>query len=126
MPPHKEEHHSLARNLIKARIERLVAPYDFSIRSKTHPDECPCYKTGKTCHPDNREELNCFFCFCPDYDLSKQEGGCLKGNPESTGRFYKNLNIQNPNKRIWDCTHCHYPHKKENITECLEMLFKIS
>jgi Zn-finger protein len=81
------------------------------VRSKTHPNECPCYKT-KPCHSG---KINCLLCFCPEYDLSKPEGGCLRGG---NGKwFYTPLQ---PAGKIWDCSGCSYPHEEENIKKELK------
>lgn len=96
--------------------EENINEWDYNKRSKTHPKECPCYK-DKPCH--NKGDINCLLCFCPEYDLSKEEGGCLrKGN----GKY-----IQHPTLaagKIWDCSGCDWPHKKDNIKKYIKEILR--
>jgi Zn-finger protein len=108
--------HNLAKKLIKERIQKISEDWSFEKRSKEHQNECPCYTKGK-CH--QLEDLNCFFCYCPEYDLTIQEGGCKIGNPKGKWFYHKDL----PKRKIWDCSDCDYPHKPQNIVNYLMSLF---
>ncbi len=102
--------HAQAKKFIEKRINQLIKDYDFEKRKKTNPDECVCYEQNKKCH--NLEELNCFFCYCPNYDTSVKEGGCKINSPK--GKY-----IDNHEGKIWDCSDCDIMHNKENIRKYL-------
>lgn len=58
----------------------------------------PCHKV-KDC-----ENFNCLFCYCPLYALGKDCGG----------------NFVYTKKGVKNCTHCTYPHQRENYDEVVE------
>ena len=60
----------------------------------------PCHKV------ENTEEFNCLFCYCPLYSLGKECGG----NP---------IFLENG---IKDCSHCIFPHKKQNYDKIMEKM----
>lgn len=99
----------------KETNDENLKSWDFEIRSKTHPHECPCY-TGQPCH---KLPLNCLLCFCPEYDLSKEEGGCKR---KGDGQWFYHPNL--PNKKVWDCSNCDWPHKKDNIKKYLKAILE--
>jgi Zn-finger protein len=103
---------------VEKRIEEIMELFSFEKISKEHPEMCPCYKKGKKCH--EIAELNCFFCFCPEYDRSKQEGGCKRSSKYGKWFFHKKL----PKGKIWDCSLCTYPHEKKNAIEILRKIYK--
>lgn len=94
-------------------IEKTLSEYRYDNRKKSHPAECPLYSMDVKCH--NLENLNCYLCYCPFYDAKKQEGGCLKDNPYSKGKWFEHPNL--PKGQIWDCSDCNYPHIEKNIRE---------
>lgn len=57
----------------------------------------PCHQT------DDSENFNCLFCYCPLYALGKNCGGDF---------VYTDKGIKN-------CSHCNYPHQKENYDDVL-------
>ncbi len=107
--------HKIAEDIIEKRISKLIDEWDFDKRKNTNPEECICYQQNKPCH--NITNLNCFFCYCPNYDTSVKEGKC-KINSQ------KAKYIDNHEGRILDCTDCDFPHKRENAIKLLEGLFK--
>ena len=52
----------------------------------------PCHKGA------DPETFNCLFCYCPLYALGKKCGG----------------NFQYNKKGFKDCTHCSFPHRRDN------------
>jgi Zn-finger protein len=60
----------------------------------------PCHRA------DDPNEFNCLFCYCPLYALGKDCGG----------------NFVYTDKGIKNCTHCNYPHQKENYDGVLAKL----
>lgn len=65
--------------------------------------ECECFP----CHAGVEEpDFNCLFCYCPLYLLGKECGG----------------NYQYTEGGIKDCSHCTFPHRKENFDAVLRKL----
>jgi Zn-finger protein len=106
--------HELANEIIEKRIDEFVDEWDFNTRRKIHPEECVCYRQNKKCH--NIEELNCLFCYCPNYIRTIKEGACKIESPK--GKY-----IDNHEGKIWDCSDCDFPHTKENAIKFLNELF---
>ncbi len=109
---------SETKKFIEQHIQRIINEFDFENQKKKFPDKCPCYKEGK-CH--NIKELNCFLCYCPEYDNSVKEGGCKINSSKGKWVFNEKL----AKGKIWDCSDCDYPHKKEVIEKYLRKLFGI-
>ncbi|OGJ16329.1 hypothetical protein A3K74_01910 [Candidatus Pacearchaeota archaeon RBG_13_33_26] len=105
--------HELAKNIITERIDELIKEWNFENR-KSNADECICYQQGKKCH--DIKNLNCFFCYCPNYDTSVKEGRCFINSPKAKY-------IDNHNGKILDCSDCDFPHKPENIKKLLTRRF---
>ncbi|MFA4953359.1 MAG: cysteine-rich small domain-containing protein [Candidatus Pacearchaeota archaeon] len=127
-----------AKKLIELRIRNLVGEFDFDRRKKEFPNECPCYtenrkfsvsfKTGnfedkenKRCHDIPENELNCFLCYCPEYNLNLEFGGCKIGNPQEKGKWFYHEAL--PRGKIWDCSDCGYPHDKKVAEKYLRKMF---
>jgi Zn-finger protein len=103
---------------IENRIEIILKEFSYEKRRAEHPEECPC-NGSSPCH--QMENLNCFFCYCPWYNLGKPEGGCKKNNPLGKGKWFER---ESPiSDKIWDCSECIYPHQEEVIKEVLTKLF---
>ena len=107
--------HVLANDIIEERIEKVIDAWDFDRMKKEHPETCVCYVQDKKCH--DTENLNCLFCYCPNYDRTVKEGKCKINSPN--GKY-----IDNHEGKILDCSDCDFPHKKENAIKFLENLFK--
>ncbi len=107
------------RQCIEEKIERILREFRFSSRSKEHPEECPNYTRQKPCHDIPAGELHCFFCVCPEYDNTSEEGGCCISKPE--GKWF--YHPSHPKGRIWDCSDCDHPHREENVRKYLGVLF---
>ena len=58
----------------------------------------PCHRI------DNCESFNCLFCYCPLYALGRDCGG----------------NFVYTEKGIKNCSHCDFPHQKDNYDIVLE------
>ena len=90
---------------------------------------CVCYKDNKPCHTKIKE-LNCFVCYCPNYDTKFLEGGCKINSKNGKWAYYST-----PKKgRVWDCTDCtnnHFPSYveefiKKNLSDLQEEYAPIS
>jgi len=114
----KELDYFLKMNL-ENHINQIIKEYNYETRSTNHPAECMCYKQKIPCH--DMDNLNCFLCYCPNYDTDNQEGGCLIDNPNGKWTYSKKL----PSKKIWDCSNCEYPHLENNVKTHLNKIFNI-
>lgn len=111
------------KKYVEEKIKQRLREFDFEVRSKTHPKECSCYETGIPCHSDiPKEELNCFYCICPEYDNDSEVGGCNLDNPLGKGKWYYDKNL--PQGKIWDCSDCNWPHRKENVKAYFRRAFE--
>ena len=113
--------HTKAKQLLLQRINLIIKEFNFNNRKQKNPNECPCYSQNKPCHKIPEEKLNCFFCYCPNYDLTKEEGGCKINNPKGKWFFSDKL----PKSKIWDCSDCDIPHEEEFVKQKLKKLFGI-
>jgi Zn-finger protein len=98
------------KKCIEMHVSSILDEFNFGIR-KEHTEKCPCYPTSP-CH--KMEDLNCFLCYCPWYANQKAEGGCELGNPLGKGKWF-----EREFDRIWDCSDCEYPHKREVVEKFL-------
>lgn len=103
------------KEFIEQHIKRILDEFDFENRKEKNKFECPCYR-GEKCH--EIEDLNCFLCYCPEYDNSLEEGGCRINNPK--GKFF-----EKDGTKIWDCSDCEHPHKRETAEKYLRKLFGV-
>ena len=110
-----------AKRLIEARIRNLLNEFDFDKRKIKFPTECPCYMQNKPCHNISEGYLNCFLCYCPEYNLNLEFGGCNLGNPQGKGKWFYHEAL--PHEKIWDCCDCSYPHDKEVAEKYLKKMF---
>jgi Zn-finger protein len=108
----------LTKRCIKERIKIILNEFDYKNRKEKHPEECPCYG-GNPCH--DMEDLNCFLCYCPWYNLEVSEGGCKLNNPLEKGQWFERKGHY-ISDRIWDCSNCTYPHNKKVIKKELTKL----
>lgn len=108
--------HELANDIIVERTGSVIDEWDFEVRKKVNTNGCICYQQDKKCH-DIEGELNCFFCYCPNYDRSIKEGVCKINSPNAKY-------IDCIDGKILDCSDCDFPHSKENAIKLLSNLFK--
>ncbi len=121
---------SKKEKFIEKHIEKIINQFKFQNQKNINPNSCLCYKNNKTCHESvlNKKEHNCFLCYCPEYDNSKEQGGCLKNNPLKKGKWFFNEKLKsksNPEGKIWDCSDCCYPHQEEIVRKFLKKSFAL-
>lgn len=106
------------QEFIEKHIQRVIEEFDFENQKKKNPEKCVCYSEGK-CH--DVENLNCFLCYCPEYDNSITEEGCRINSSKGKWLFDKKLAAG----KIWDCSDCDYPHQKKVVEEFLRKVFNL-
>ena len=131
-----------AKKLIEARIKNLLNEFDFAERKEKFQNKCPCYLENKPCHEIPEDKLNCFLCYCPEYNTENKKfsvsqtprtqgvrdtrieiGGCNLGNPQGKGKWFHHEAL--PEGRIWDCSDCSYPHDKKVAEEYFKKIFNV-
>ncbi|MFC1682410.1 cysteine-rich small domain-containing protein [Nanoarchaeota archaeon] len=97
-------------DFLEKHIDKIIEVFDFENR-KENKEECVCYKQEKKCH--EIENLNCFLCYCPEYD---SEVGCKINSLK--GKW-----LVSEGGKVWDCSGCDYPHREEVVRKYLRKLF---
>ena len=105
---------------LEDHINRIVAEFSYKTRKQKFPDACICYLQDKPCH--DMENLNCFLCYCPFYDRSKEEGGCLKNSKDGEWFYSKKLYAG----KVWDCSNCTITHEDTFVFDFLEKSMNLS
>jgi len=62
---HGEKHKKIVEKLSHLSDDELIAYFRFDNMVEKEPDFCPLYAKNKKCHES--EELNCYFCACPNF-----------------------------------------------------------
>ena len=110
------------KEAIEKHIEKIIQQFVYSKRKLKNPKDCPCYLQNKPCHNISENKLNCFLCFCPEYDSSIPEGGCKMRSEKGQWFFNESL----PKGKIWDCSNCDNPHNEETVRKHLRNLFGVN
>ncbi len=106
------------KQAINAYINKIIQEFNFNNRKLNYKETCPCYAEDKPCHDIDGKDINCFLCYCPEYDNSKNEGDCKINSPK--GKWFIHAE-----GKIWDCSDCDYPHKEEVVRKHLKKLFGV-
>jgi Zn-finger protein len=113
---HGEKHKKIIDKLSHFSDNELIKYFRFDNMVKHEPDFCPLYAKNKKCH-DN-EELNCYFCACPNFRF-KDEG--FETIEERTLFSTCNIDSQDGSQYISDtaihqnCAGCFIPHSESYI-----------
>ncbi len=109
------------KKFIEEHIDKIIKEFGFYNRKLKNSEECICYKEGKPCHNISEDELNCFLCYCPEYRIDIEEGGCKINSPG--GKWL--INEKLPVGKIWDCSDCEIPHREEIVRKKLGEVFGV-
>ncbi len=113
---HGEKHKKIIEKLTHLNDDELIEYFRFDNMVKNEPDFCPLYEKNKKCH-DN-EELNCYFCACPNFRF-KDEG--FKKIEERTLFSTCGIDSKDGSQYISDtaihqnCAGCFVPHSEAYI-----------
>ncbi len=113
---HGEKHKKIIDKLSHLSDNELIKYFRFDNMVKHEPDFCPLYAKNKKCH-DN-EELNCYFCACPNFRF-KDEG--FETIEERTLFSTCNIDSKDGSQYISDtaihqnCAGCFVPHSEAYI-----------
>jgi hypothetical protein len=113
---HGEKHKKIIDKLSHLSDDELIKYFRFDNMVKEEPDFCPLYAKNKKCH-DN-EELNCYFCACPNFRF-KDEG--FKTIEERTLFSTCGIDSKDGSQYISDtaihqnCAGCFVPHSEAYI-----------
>ncbi len=88
----------------------------FNYLKDRYPDFCYLYRQNRTCHPLNGDELYCYHCACPHYDL--------KDSPVITGDnlFIGQCKIKSKNHKYVKHKGIHSEKQKVYILSCEDCL----
>ena len=112
---HGEKHKVIMDKLTHLSDEEIVAYFRFDNMVKNEPDFCPLYKENKKCH--DKEELNCYFCACPNFRFD-DKGWEMKG-----AKYFSSCSIDSKEGSVFvgdagnhqDCSNCFVPHSESYI-----------
>lgn len=108
------------RLAIEAHIDRIIRATTFENFRKIVPEGCPCNRPGsQLCHKLPEDQLNCLFCYCPEYRHELEEGGCRIGSEK--GKWFFNEAL--PGGKVWDCSDCDHPQRPEVVRDYLRKVF---
>ncbi len=100
--------------LTKENIPEIINETSFKTRSKKHPNKCPYYSKGESCHPEIKD-LNCMLCACPNYMSKTEIGGCKINS--RFGKFHNHPSL--PKGKVWDCSDCNKYHSPQSVEKFL-------
>ncbi len=87
-------------------VSKIVAEMSYKIQSKKNPRDCPCYSIGP-CHP-NADDMNCFFCACPNFLINYDKKRNLLGDCAVDSNHALRAKFSSP--AVLDCSSCLLPH----------------
>ena len=105
-------------------IDTITEKFSFKVMQAEHKEFCPMLARDTACHDMQVEELSCYGCICPNYDLeigfdeerNLYKLGFCKVNSEHG--FYKLTQTKDEHLKdylIWNCINCNIPHNKTFI-----------
>ena len=103
---HSQKHKNLVEKLAHLSDDELIDYFDFDNMVKHEIDFCPLYKDNKKCH--DIEELNCYFCACPNFRVDSKKSFCNIDSKDGGTIKTKDFIHQ-------DCSKCSVPHSKEYV-----------
>lgn len=104
---HAQKHKALVEKLSHLSDDELIEYFDFDNMVQNEPDFCILYKENKKCH--DIDELNCYFCACPNFRLANEKSFCAIDSKDGGS-------IESPDGFVHqDCSKCSVPHKTKYI-----------
>jgi len=110
---HGQKHKKIVNKLQHLSNEDIIKYFRFENMVKNEKDFCPLYKDNKKCH--DLENLNCYFCGCPNFrlneiksfcDINSKDGGTIKSKD---GFIHQ------------DCSKCTVPHHEKYIVKHFDL-----
>lgn len=106
---HQIKHKAILKKLEGKSLDEVINYFTYNSMQKNEPDYCPLYKENKKCH--TMENLNCYFCACPEFRLEK--GLHVKSSCAINSKYGSTCKVKNEVHQ--DCSDCIIPHKIEYI-----------
>ena len=112
---HGEKHKVIMDKLTHLSDDEIITYFRFDNMVENELDFCPLYKDNKKCH--DKEELNCYFCACPNFRFD-DEGWEMKG-----AKYFSSCSINSKEGSVFvgdagnhqDCSKCFVPHSESYI-----------
>ncbi len=118
-----EKRLGLIRKLIDKGMseDEILEYFLYPNMSKKEPDFCILYSRDEVCHSLPREQLNCFGCYCPYFEMIVWNDGMndIKGRC-AIGSEYMTIFTASNGEHILDCSNCWFPHREEEIRKSLK------
>ena len=108
---HAIKHKNIVDKLTKLNLSNadIIKYFDFDNMVKEENNFCILYKKNKKCH--DIENLNCYFCGCPNFRIGDSKSYCSIDSKDGGTITAKNGFIHQ------DCTKCTVPHTTDYISD---------
>lgn len=123
-----EKRLGLVRRLLSEGLseEEIIAYFLYPNISRKEPNFCILYENNEVCHSLPREELNCFGCYCPYFEMIVWNDGerdiigrCKMGSE------YMTIFSADSGEHLLDCSNCWFPHKTEEVIESMKRVLGV-
>ena len=115
-------------------LDEIIEKFSFRHMQAENTDSCCMFANNKVCHSMNIDELNCFGCYCPNYDLEIAYDKSVelyklgKCNINSKFGIYKQTGTKSDLPKEYlvpNCSNCTIPHNKTFLKKIIEQDLKI-
>lgn len=108
---HTKNKQTILNKLTNHSNDEIIEYFDFDNMVKNEPEFCPLYLENKKCH--NIDELNCYFCACPHFEIGNKKSICTINSKDRS-------NIVDDSGYVHqDCSRCTIPHTKEFVKKSI-------
>lgn len=101
---HGKKHREILEKLEGLSKEEIIDYFAYDNLKVKEPGFCPLFAKNQKCH--DMEDLNCYFCGCPNFRFYKDESWCAIDSKDGEQKRGKKGNLYQ------DCSGCIVPHQK--------------
>ena len=106
--------------------DNIIEKFSFKTMQKECPEFCTLIKEDKPCHDLGNEELNCYGCFCPNYQveisIDKEKNLYQIGQCKINSKFGHYKQDKSNRYLILTCINCKVPHYDKYIQQNISKL----
>ena len=106
---HSIKHQNLMRKLSHLSDDEVIDYFDFENMKIKEKEFCVLYEKNQKCH--DIENLNCYFCACPNFRIDSLKSSCDINSKDGGSIKSKNGFIHQ------DCSGCIVPHTKKYVKQ---------